>query len=111
MLVKKSIPTLGPSISGTKCDRDKPFFLQKEGVFWVVLRYKIGTQSYRKSPTQGVIIAEPPYHAQVWEYPTRGMSYTESTLNALSDYLVSVNHVILQHIRDFHCWAELVIGI
>ncbi len=25
-------PSLGPSISGTKCDRDKPFFSQKEGV-------------------------------------------------------------------------------
>ncbi len=36
-------PTLGPSISGTK---DKPiFFLQKQGANWIVLRYKIGTQS------------------------------------------------------------------
>ncbi len=37
-------PTLGPSISGTKCDRDK-WIMQKEGVDQFVLRYKIGTQS------------------------------------------------------------------
>ncbi len=37
-------PTLGPSISGTKCDRDKLFFSaeRKEGVNLIVLMYKKG---------------------------------------------------------------------
>ncbi len=46
-------PTLGPSISGTKCDRDNRFFLQKEGVNLIVLGYKIGTPSDWKSPKWG----------------------------------------------------------
>ncbi len=33
---------LGPRLSGTKWDRDKPIFLQKEGVNQIVLRYKMG---------------------------------------------------------------------
>ncbi len=41
----KNRPTLGPNISGTKCDRDKPIFLKNEGVNRIVLRYKKGTQS------------------------------------------------------------------
>ncbi len=42
-------PILGPSISGIKCDKDKPFILQKEGVNQIVVRHKIRTQSVRKS--------------------------------------------------------------
>ncbi len=38
-------PTLGPSISVTKYDRDKLIYLQKEEVNQIVLSYKIGTQS------------------------------------------------------------------
>ncbi len=41
----KKRPTLCPNISGTKCDRQISFFLQKEGANQMVLRYKIGTQS------------------------------------------------------------------
>ncbi len=39
------------------------FFLQKEGVNQIVLRYTIGTQS--------IILAEPCYHTQVWEHRPR----------------------------------------
>ncbi len=42
---EKIKPTLGPSISGTKYDRDKLNFLQKEGVNQIVMKYEIGTQS------------------------------------------------------------------
>ncbi len=60
-------PTLGPSISGTKCDRDKLIFsAEREGqsdfaeVYnWDPIGLKI---------KKGVITVEPPYHAQVWEY-------------------------------------------
>ncbi len=54
LIEHKITPTLGLSISGTKCDRDKP-----------ILRGPIGL----KIPKIGVITAEPTYHAKVWEYP------------------------------------------
>ncbi len=38
-------PTLDPSISETKYDRDKLIFLLKDGVNQIMLRHKIGTQS------------------------------------------------------------------
>ncbi len=56
----KNRPTLGPSISGTKCDRDNPNYLQKEGVNRIVLRYKIGTQSDCKSQKWGSSLRTPP---------------------------------------------------
>ncbi len=37
-----------------------------------MMRHKIGTQLDCKSLKTGFITAEPPYHAQVWEYPPRG---------------------------------------
>ncbi len=40
--------TLGPSISGTKCDRDKMIFQQKEGVNQIMMRHTIGAHSDRK---------------------------------------------------------------
>ncbi len=46
----------------------KWLFLQKEGVNQIMMNHSIGTQSDRKSKT-GVITVEPPYYAQVWEYP------------------------------------------
>ncbi len=36
-----------------------------------MISHTIGTQSDRKSQKR-VITVEPPYHAQVWEYPPRG---------------------------------------
>ncbi len=42
-ILVKIRPTLGPCISGTKYDRDKLFFLQKEGVNLIWLSHKIGT--------------------------------------------------------------------
>ncbi len=52
ILVKKR-PKLGPSVSGTKWDRIKQIFLQKEWVNRILLKYKTGTHSDRKSPKQG----------------------------------------------------------
>ncbi len=50
----KNSSTLGPSISGTKYDRNKLiFFCRKRGVNRIVLRYKVGTQSDWKSPKGG----------------------------------------------------------
>ncbi len=49
--------------------RQTDFFLQKDGVNRIGVRYKIGAQLDWKSPKR-VIIAEPPYHAQVWESPS-----------------------------------------
>ncbi len=40
---------LGGSIFGTKCDRDKPFFLHKEGVNQIIMKNKITTHLDRKS--------------------------------------------------------------
>ncbi len=65
----KSRPTLGSSISGTKCDRDKPIVSAERGgqsdCVEVYNRDSIGL----KIPKTEAITAEPPYHAQVWEYP------------------------------------------
>ncbi len=65
-------PNLGPSISGTKCDRDKPIFSPKGGgqsdCVEVYNRDPIGLKIHKT----WVISAEPPHHAQVWEYPTQG---------------------------------------
>ncbi len=62
-------PTLGPNISGTKCDRDKPIFSAERGdqsdCVELYNRDPIGL----KIPKTGVITAEPPYHAQVWVCP------------------------------------------
>ncbi len=47
-------PNLGPSISGTKCDREKLiFFLQNEGVNLIVLRYKIDPIRLKTPKTGG----------------------------------------------------------
>ncbi len=53
--------------SRTKCDRleSNQFLMQKDPM----LRSKIITQSDRKSQNRGSSPTEPPYHAQVWEYP------------------------------------------
>ncbi len=40
-------------MSGTKCDRDKPIFSAERGGQSDCGRYKIGTQSDRKSPKRG----------------------------------------------------------
>ncbi len=45
--------TLGPSISGTKCDRDKLIFFAEKGVNQIALRYKIGTQYVWKFQKRG----------------------------------------------------------
>ncbi len=45
------IPTLGQIISETKCDRDKPFFLQKEGLNQIELginRDPMGSDNVQK---------------------------------------------------------------
>ncbi len=55
------------------------FFLQKEGVNQIMMRHNIGTQSDRQSQKWGVITAEPPYHAQVWEYPPQAQGQDELT--------------------------------
>ncbi len=61
-------PTLDrPNISGTKCDRDKPFFSTERGVNQFVMRHKIRTQLDKKKSKMGVIIMDPPYHTQVLE--------------------------------------------
>ncbi len=65
--------TLGPSISGTKCDRDKPIFsAEKGGQSDCVEVWNIDPIGLKISKTR-VITAEPLYHAQVWEYPKRGL--------------------------------------
>ncbi len=48
-------PNVGPSISGTKCDRGKPIFSAE--------------REDQSDCVEGVITAEPHYHVQVWEYP------------------------------------------
>ncbi len=57
------------SASGNKCDRDKPIFSAERGsqsdCVEVQNRDLIGS----KIPKTGVITAEPPYNAQIWEYP------------------------------------------
>ncbi len=50
---EKFRPSLGPSLSGTKHDRDKLIFPQKEGVNEIMLMHKLGTQSERNSQTRG----------------------------------------------------------
>ncbi len=40
-------------ISGTNCDRDNPYFLQKEGVNKIELRHKIGIKLDQKSEKRG----------------------------------------------------------
>ncbi len=45
------------------------FFSQKEMVNQIMMRHEIGTPSDRKSQKRGVLTVEPPYHAQVLEYP------------------------------------------
>ncbi len=65
-------PTLGSSISGTKCDRGKLIFSAERGcqsdraIAWnrdnrIVNLKKVG-----------VITTEPHCHAQIWDYPPRG---------------------------------------
>ncbi len=44
---------VGPSISGTQCDRGNQFCLQKEGLNQIMMRHKMGTQSDRKSQKWG----------------------------------------------------------
>ncbi len=57
---------LGPSISGTKHDRDNTiFFAERQGQSNHENMDPIGL----KISKMGVITAEPAYHAQVWEYP------------------------------------------
>ncbi len=53
------IPNLGSSISRTKCDRDNRFLSAERSI-------------ELKIPKTGFITAEPPYHAQVWNYPPWG---------------------------------------
>ncbi len=65
----KNRPTLGQIISGTKCERDKVFFLQKERVNKIGLGIKKGPKWDRKMSTTGVNRAEVPHHLQVWECP------------------------------------------
>ncbi len=36
--------------------------------------HKIGTQSDRQFPKWGSSAQEPPYHAQIWEYPLQGVN-------------------------------------
>ncbi len=51
---KENRPTLGPSISGTKCDRDNPIFsTERGGQSDCVEVYKIGTQLDWKPPKWG----------------------------------------------------------
>ncbi len=58
--------TLGPSISGTKCDRDKPiFFCRKRGSIGLCCGIKWGSNRIRNPQNGGVITAEPYYHAQL----------------------------------------------
>ncbi len=65
----KNRPTLRPSISGTKCDRDKPIFSAERGGQSedddTYNRDLVGS----KISKTGVITTELPYHAQLWEYP------------------------------------------
>ncbi len=49
----KVIPTLGPIISGTISDKDKPYVLQKEVVNAIKLRHKLRTNLHEKSKTWG----------------------------------------------------------
>ncbi len=52
-ILVKIRPSLGPNISGTKCDRDKPIIFAEREVNRIVLRDKIGTQSDWKPPKWG----------------------------------------------------------
>ncbi len=68
-------PTLGPCISRTKCDRDKPIFsAQRVG-------QSDRDEAYNRDPFRSkiwkteVIIAEPLYDAQMWEYPPQGCAH------------------------------------
>ncbi len=51
-------PTLGPIIFGTKCDRGKPCFLQKEGINKIELGIKrdpIGLENTKKGFNTGEV--------------------------------------------------------
>ncbi len=67
--------TLGPSISGTKCDRDKPIISTERGGQSYCVEVSNRDSIGLKMAKTGVITAEPPYHVQVWEYPPQGCSY------------------------------------
>ncbi len=56
----------------------------------IVLRHKIGTPIGWKIPKMGVITAEPPYHAQVWEYPPWS-KYMLEHLEELTSYTFSLS--------------------
>ncbi len=61
---------LGPSISETKYDRDKPIFsVECEEINQIAMRQNSTDPIGSKISKMGVITAEPPYHAKVWEYP------------------------------------------
>ncbi len=61
--IKEEIGTnaLGQIISGIKCDRDKPIFLQKEGVNKIELGMKKGPNGIRECQKRGSI---------EWKFPT-----------------------------------------
>ncbi len=61
--VKKNRPTLGPSISETKCDRDKPFFSAESGGQSNGGELQISDWFRLKIPKIGVITTELPFHA------------------------------------------------
>ncbi len=52
-ILENKILPLDPIISGTKCDRNKLMFMQKEGVNPITMRHTIGTKSDHKSQKGG----------------------------------------------------------
>ncbi len=56
---------LGPSICGSKCDREKPIFSAERGGQSDRVEVYSRDPIRLKIPQTGVITAEPPYHAQV----------------------------------------------
>ncbi len=72
--------TLGPRISGSKSDRDKLI------VFCIRGGQSDCDEAWNRDPIglkiskMWVITAEPPYHAEVWEYPPLGVHIEDYAL-------------------------------
>ncbi len=64
------------------------------GINRIVFCYKIGMHPIRlKIPKTEVITAEPPYHAQVWEYPPQARGSGHSLATAIhSDFCSDITN-------------------
>ncbi len=96
-------PTLGPSISETKCERDKPIFLQKEGVNQITRRHEMGSQSDRRSQKQGSSLLNLHTMAKYGEYlPWEFLVWTRDLISC-SEMLLVVCSCL--HVKcSGYCW-------